>query len=96
MASPGNTSTDFVQAVHSSPAQFDREVIETLSESAIFADTTTVLMPARIVLSNQSVYLDDFADFTIYEYDQQGNQKRKLTTTREKDPGKSSILQTSM
>lgn len=45
MASPGNTSIDFVQAFHSSPAQFDREVIETLSEPAIFADTTNNFSP---------------------------------------------------
>ncbi|CAN5763572.1 hypothetical protein BH23THE1_BH23THE1_14760 [soil metagenome] len=85
--STNNKDVDFIRALDASPTEFDREVIETSFTSNILADTTFIFRPAQIRINNKFTYVNDFADFTIYEYDSEGNQKRKLTTTRGRGPG---------
>ena len=85
--STNNNDADFVQALDALPAEFDREIIETSIESSIFTDTSSIFRPAQIRIDNNFTYVNDFADFTIYEYDHNGDQKRKLTTTRGRGPG---------
>jgi len=82
-----NDAKDFVRALDASPTEFDREVVETSFTSTILADTTSIFRPAQIRIHNNFTFVNDFADFTIYEYDSEGNQKRKLATTRGRGPG---------
>lgn len=85
--SANSNEVDFVRALDASPEQFDRDVVETSLQSSILADTTSIFRPAQIRINNNLTYVNDFADFTIYEYDQEENQKRKLTTTSGRGPG---------
>jgi hypothetical protein len=85
--SSSNGDVDFVRALDTSPTKFDREVIETSFTSNILADTTFIFRPAQTRINKNFTYVNDFADFTIYEYDSEGNQKRKLSTTRGRGPG---------
>ncbi len=85
--STSSKNVDFVRALDASPIMFEREVTEISIESDLLADTTTIFRPAQIRFVNNYIYLNDFADFTIYEYDLNGSQNRKLTTTRGRGPG---------
>ena len=85
--SSSKDNVDFVRALDASPSEFEREVVEVSIQSSILADTTYIFRPAQIRINSNFTYVNDFADFTIYEYDSEGNQKRKLTTTRGRGPG---------
>ena len=85
--STSNKNVDFVRALDASPTIFDREVMEISIESDVLADTTSIFRPAQIRFDNNYIYLNDFTDFTIYEYNLNGSQNRKLTTTRGRGPG---------
>lgn len=82
-----SNGVNFVQALDSTPEEFEREIIEIPLEPNILADTSSIFRPAQIRINNNFTYVNDFADFTIYEYDHNGNQKRKLSTTRGRGPG---------
>lgn len=78
---------DFVRALDSNPKTFDRNIIQNDFSTDLFADSSSILSPAQIRIRNDHTYLNDFTDFTIYEYNEQGNQTRALTTSRGRGPG---------
>lgn len=83
----GDTEPNFLQTLDENPEAFERNVTEISYQTFHLADTSAVFMPAQIRFYDNHIYLNDFSDFTIYEYDFEGNQKRKLTTTRGRGPG---------
>jgi len=83
----GEAEPDFLQTLDENPESFERDISDISYQTSILADTTSIFQPAQIRINNNLTYVNDFADFTIYEYDHEGNQKRKLTTTRGRGPG---------
>src|SRR5690625_6985193 len=66
--SSSKDNVDFVRALDASPSEFEREVVEVSIQSSILADTTYIFRPAQIRINSNFTYVNDFADFTIYEY----------------------------
>jgi hypothetical protein len=85
--SSSSDEVDFVRALDASAEQFERDIVEISLQSSFHADTTSIFQPAQIRINNNLTYVNDFTDFTIYEYDSKENQKRKLTTTSGRGPG---------
>lgn len=83
----GDAEPNFLQTLDENPESFERDISDISFQTSILADTTSIFQPAQIRINNNLTYVNDFADFTIYEYDHEGNQKRKLTTTRGRGPG---------
>ena len=83
----GDAEPNFLQTLDENPESFERDISDISYQTSILADTISIFQPAQIRINNNLTYVNDFADFTIYEYDHEGNQKRKLTTTRGRGPG---------
>jgi hypothetical protein len=83
----GEAEPNFLQTLDENPESFERDISDISYQTSILADTTSIFQPAQIRINNNLTYVNDFANFTIYEYDHEGNQKRKLTTTRGRGPG---------
>lgn len=85
---PADDSEDIVRSLDTSVEKFDRTYIEQRStQSTIISDTTTVFRPATVRKFRDRIYVSDFSDFTIYEYDIEGNVTDSLMTGRGEGPG---------
>ena len=86
---PSNEHREFVRSLDTTPETFERSYQKTGTPvSQILADTSTIFQPAQIRLHNNRIYLNDFADFTIYEYNLEGILTgRRIETTRGRGPG---------
>lgn len=85
---PSEESRGFVRSLDATPELFERsfEVFEQLTTRDL-TDTTEVFRPAHVKMYGDKIYVSDFSDFTIYEYDNEGNQTGKIETGRGRGPG---------
>ncbi|WP_069133230.1 6-bladed beta-propeller [Rhodohalobacter halophilus] len=83
----GDAEPNFLRTLDETPEVFERNISQVSYQASHLADTSAVFRPAQIRFYDNHVYLNDFSDFTIYEYDFEGNQKRVLTTNRGRGPG---------
>lgn len=85
---PGEAPPEFVRSLDAAPEMAERNFvgIEQL-QSKHLTDTTQIFRPAQIRLYNDKVYVNDFTDFTIYEFDKDGNKLRAIKTGRGRGPG---------
>lgn len=85
---PIEESRGFVRSLDATPELFERsfEPFEQLTTRDL-TDTTEVFRPAHVRMYGDKIYVSDFSDFTIYEYDKEGNQTGKIETGRGRGPG---------
>lgn len=85
---PGKNNPDFVHSLDANPEIFERNFLVVQPPHSVFlADTSQIFQPAQIRQYNSHVYLNDFSDFIIYEYDEEGKLNNVLKLKRGRGPG---------
>ncbi|MGF1671130.1 MAG: 6-bladed beta-propeller [Balneolaceae bacterium] len=86
---PEERSPEFVRAVDANPEKFKRILIKDSIQliSNDLSDTTSIFRPMTLKVFDGNIYLSDFTDFSIYEYDLYGNLIGKIKTGRGRGPG---------
>ncbi|WP_372906568.1 6-bladed beta-propeller [Rhodohalobacter sp.] len=85
---PFNNSSGFVKALDASVEEFDRSYRNHhSSNSIVISDTTTLFQPAHVRKFKNKIYVSDFSDYTIYEYDVDGRVTRTIETGKGEGPG---------
>jgi len=78
---------NFVRSPNYNPEKYERVISENYRLDSRYLKDSTILRPAHIRFYEKKIYISDFSDFSIYEFDQSDKQTKKIVTGRGRGPG---------